>query len=368
MKKKKQSGKRTQRSRPWIFVVVAAVLVACGVSVAMGIIGPLTAPGEVAVPAAMQNQYGGLQRDLTKFEARQTSKHTVFAPQDELDSRWSHIQWEITGGQFGAASKDMRALQASLDNWNLLLGGPPPHENIVAATPSPTPVPPAPVATATPSGLFLPIVLYHYTPADFGQELDYLAAHGYTTIDMAQAIAGLHGGPLPDKPVVLTFDDGFENQMQAFALLQSHNMKATFYIINGGEESRWCIGAGRRYNDPLQPPNGCGDDYLTWDQVRELDRSGLVTIGGHTLDHENLPTLSLADQQHEIIDSKTQIEQEIGHSIHDFAYPYGAYDNTTIQVVEAAGYDSAVTTVDGDYQSSWSGFTLSRIRSTLGLP
>jgi peptidoglycan/xylan/chitin deacetylase (PgdA/CDA1 family) len=145
-------------------------------------------------------------------------------------------------------------------------------------------------------------------------------------------------------------------------------MKATFYIINGGVASRWCIGAGRRYNDPLQPANGCGDDYLTWDQVRELDGSGLITIGGHTIDHLALSTLSVADQKREIENSKIGIEKEIGHQIYDFAYPYGSYDSDTVSLVEGAGYRTAVTTVPGVYQSLDHIYTLSRIRTTLSLP
>ena len=68
--------------------------------------------------------------------------------------------------------------------------------------------------------------------------------------------------------------------------------------------------------------------------MRELDRSGLITIGGHTLDHLNLASLPPDQQRHEIIDSKHQIEQEIGHPIHDFAYPYGNYNASAIAVVQ----------------------------------
>ncbi len=212
-------------------------------------------------------------------------------------------------------------------------------------------------------------MLYHYPPDNLAQQFQYLIDHGYTSIDPDQVAAAVNGtGTLPAKPVMLTFDDGYSNQMAAFHLLKQFNLKATFYIINGGAESKWCIGAGRRYHDPLQPMSGCGDSYLNWNEVRQLDRSGLVTIGGHTLDHENLASLSAAQQQREIVDSKIQTEQELGHPIDAFAYPYGDFNAITIQIVAQAGYTTAVTTMPGEYQKPNEPFTLVRIRDTLSLP
>jgi peptidoglycan/xylan/chitin deacetylase (PgdA/CDA1 family) len=173
---------------------------------------------------------------------------------------------------------------------------------------------------------------------------------------------------LPAKPVIITFDDGFADQMQAFALLKAYQMKATFYIIDGGPGSQWCIGAGRRYNDPSQPPSGCGDAYLTWDQVRQLDASGLITIGSHTIDHPDLPTETAAQQEAEIAGGKAELEAEIGHKVTDFAYPYGDYNQTTINIVKAAGFLTAVTTTPGTLQPPSSRYTLDRIRSTYDLP
>lgn len=218
------------------------------------------------------------------------------------------------------------------------------------------------------TSVFMPILYYHTTPVDFDAQLTYLENHGYNVISMDTAIAGLAGGALPVRPVVITFDDGFADQMNAFALLQAHKMPATFYIINGSAGSSWCIGAGRRYNDPLQPARGCGDTYLTWDQVRDLDASGLITIGGHTLDHANLPTLSADDQYREIADSKAGIEHEIGHPIYHFAYPYGSFDGGTIAEVQRAGYLSAVSTAVGTQQTSGNRYQLVRIRNAMSLP
>jgi peptidoglycan/xylan/chitin deacetylase (PgdA/CDA1 family) len=225
-----------------------------------------------------------------------------------------------------------------------------------------------PVAAASASGVRLSILLYHYPPPNFDAQLVHLEEAGYTVIDLDQALAGLRGEPLPAKPVVITFDDGFSDQMSAFEILKRHNMKATFYVIVGGENSRWCLGAGRRYGDPLQPAGGCGDNYLNWDQVRTLDRSGLITIGGHTINHRNLATLSEPDQRFEIESGKELLEAQLGHSIRHFAYPYGQYNATSITIAQQAGYLTAVTTAPGVDQPTGSAFTLRRERNALMLP
>jgi peptidoglycan/xylan/chitin deacetylase (PgdA/CDA1 family) len=214
----------------------------------------------------------------------------------------------------------------------------------------------------------LPILVYHNTPADFESQLLLLKTRGYTTVTFAEAIAGWHHvGMLPAKPVIITFDDGFADQIDAFHLLQKYNMKATFYIINGSAESRWCIGASRRYNDPLQPPEGCGDAYLNWNQIKMLDASGLITIGGHTVDHADLPTLSRKEQLSEIAQGKSGIEAQLGHPIADFAYPYGDFNAETVGLVHQAGYESAVTTLPGVIQRPNSPYTLTRVRDASSL-
>ena len=107
---------------------------------------------------------------------------------------------------------------------------------------------------------------------------------------MAAEMSG--GTSRPAKPVSLTFDDGFANQLEASKLLRRYHVKATFYIITAVEASRWCIGAGRRNRDPLQPPSGCGDSYLSSAEVKMLDRIGLCTSVAHTVPHQNLPAAS----------------------------------------------------------------------------
>ncbi len=215
----------------------------------------------------------------------------------------------------------------------------------------------------------VPILIYHHPPANFGAQLSALIAKGYHSIDFDQLYKAItvHAA-LPSKPVIITFDDGFADQLSAFNMLKADNLKATFFIIDGGAASNWCIGAGRRYNDPLQPASGCGDAYLSWDQVRILDASGLITIGSHTIDHSNLPSLSPDQQRFEIVQGKAELESELGHPVYHFAYPYGSYNATTVAIVRGAGFLTAVSTLPGIIQTRSSLYALHRVRDAYILP
>lgn len=270
------------------------------------------------------------------------------------------IQLDLEVGNTTTAQIEFKQLQANLKDWqkqlDIKIAGKQAEaaKAAEAAKHAPTPVT---------YGITAPILMYHYTPGDFEKQLQNLVAKGYTSIDLDQLSAALHArATLPSKPVIITFDDGFANQMQAFELLKKYHMKATFYIIAGGEASQWCIGANRHSG------LGCGDAYLSWNQIRELDRSGLVTIAAHTVDHLNLPAQSEAIQRFQIFDSKAQLEAEVGHPVQHFAYPYGSYNALSASLVRQAGFATAVSTIPGTVHTFNSIYTLHRVRDTNKLP
>jgi len=346
----KLSIKRAQLMKWLPFGGVAAILLAS--ATAMVLTWPhasVSLAADNALPAGLRGEYSRLIVSVHAFEARQRNLHAQVVAPSEINRQVSLISLDAQSGHFIAARGDIRSLKEALANWNLELSG-------------------GPSSGAVAGGVQLPILLYHYPPPNFDGQLTHLEQAGYTVIDLDQALLGMSGGPLPPKPVVITFDDGFSAQMSAFETLKRHNMKATFYIFDGGEASQWCIGAGRRYGDPLQPPGGCGDAYLSWDQVRMLDRSGLITIGGHTINHRNLTSLSEADQRFEIATGKQLLEQQLGHTVRHFAYPYGQFDATSIQIAQQAGYETAVTTIPGIYQAAGPAFALRRERDAMSLP
>lgn len=258
------------------------------------------------------------------------------------------VRHEAEAGQVSEARQQLAAVMADLNSWQVRLD-----------------VLPGPAASNTPlPAAFVPIVMYHDPPADLAQQLAYLQEHGYTSVDMDQVAAALAGGlALPAKPVVITFDDGFESQWAALPVLEHYRMKATFYIIDGGPRSGWHIGANRRLPDPQGGPA-----YLSWDQIRQMDNNPLFTIGSHTVDHKDLAEVSADVQRFEIFEGKAELEKQLGHPVRTFAYPYGAYNASAVELVREAGFSSAVTTEAGTDQVPGSQLVLHRIRSTLTLP
>jgi peptidoglycan/xylan/chitin deacetylase (PgdA/CDA1 family) len=211
-----------------------------------------------------------------------------------------------------------------------------------------------------------PVLMYHYirtvvnpggdplgfslsvTPQDFETQISYLQQNGYNSITPDQLFQALAGKALlPARAVLLTFDDGYEDfYTTAFPILKKYNFKATVFVVPGfvGE------------------PDG---RYLTWQQVKELDASGLITVGAHTMHHVNLVTHP--DAPAEISQSKEVLESFLKKSVTAFAYPGGTYDEHVINLVAESGYDLAFTTRFGIWHDLSQRLALSRVRISGGL-
>ena len=99
-----------------------------------------------------------------------------------------------------------------------------------------------------------------------------------------------------------------------------------------------------------------------------LPDSGLIEIGAHTLNHPDLPSLAEKEQLQEILESKNRLEDMYNIAVTTFAYPYGKYDQVTIELVKKAGFLTAVTTHSDTMQSSANRYTMPRVRNALLLP
>ncbi len=191
----------------------------------------------------------------------------------------------------------------------------------------------AAVVIVPPSGI--PVLNYHQindvdenlltvSTAEFETQMTWLEEHGYHTITAAELADALEGrGSLPNRPVLITFDDGYiDNYTCAFPILKKHGMKATIFIIS-------------EYVS-LYP------NYLTWEQLLEMQAHG-IEFGSHTVDHNVLTELSKNSINHELADSKQTLESRLGRRVEFLAYPCG-YTNEDIKArVSAAGYRAAFT-------------------------
>jgi peptidoglycan/xylan/chitin deacetylase (PgdA/CDA1 family) len=324
----------------------------------------VTSVGEGSLRSSLRADLRSQIRRLHQLESSADALGDHLSNAGDLEASISRIQLSLAGGDLHLARTDIDSLRGQVDGWQTTIEqSRKQHAEAARADAEAKRLEAeALVPVVLAAGSYnIPILIYHHTPTNFAAQLDHLTSHGYTTISLDELVGGLHGGPLPAKPVVLTYDDGFTDQLVATRLLQSRHMKATFYIIVGGQGSGLCIGANRSNYS-------CGDAYLSWDQIRGIDSDPLFTIAAHTVDHLALAGQSLASQEFQIKSSKSLIEAQIGHTINHFAYPYGSYNAATIRIVQEAGFTTAVSTLPGTTQSLGNLYALRRIRSTLQLP
>lgn len=186
--------------------------------------------------------------------------------------------------------------------------------------------------------------LFSVSPQSFGAQMQELVQKGYTAIAPDDLEAALRFGPgvLPSKPVLITFDDGYRNQFErAFPVLKRLGIKATFFIV-----SRADIFKG----------------FMSDAMVKELDRSSLITIASHTQHHPMLGKSGRVVREHEIRDSKSDLETLLGHPIKFFAYPYGSWSVEIAKEVEEAGYELGFGVRLGSLHTPSSKYQLRRIR------
>lgn len=203
-----------------------------------------------------------------------------------------------------------------------------------------------------------PILMYHYVldtqearhdrrivrPQTLESQLRFLKANRCQVIPLEKLGALLHDKKKISKnTIVITFDDGhLDNYTNAYPLLKKYNMPATMFIIV----------------DAIGKPG-----FVTKEQLREMDESGLITIASHSLNGEHLP--SLRDKQalwKEVYDSKKRLEAIIGKPVNCFSYPIGGFTEEIRGMVIDAGYSAAVATSPGvDYPDD-DVFALKRIR------
>ena len=177
------------------------------------------------------------------------------------------------------------------------------------------------------------------SPKDFEAQIRYLYEKGWHSYTMSEAMVNKES--LPVKSVVITFDDGYQdNLINALPILKKYGFKATIYLVNERHNRDWS-----GYRKAKNEGAGLKDEpKLSDDEVRELLDSGLIEIGAHTLTHANLKNLDAEESQREICTSKEQIEAQFQIVCQSFAYPFGLYGSKDEKIVVDCGYTNAVTT------------------------
>lgn len=218
-----------------------------------------------------------------------------------------------------------------------------------------------PTPVSLPDQARVPILMYHYvselppnpdryrldltvSPEDFRAQLQYLDQAGYHPITLTDLYLHLtQSYPLPEKPIVLTFDDGYRDAYEVvFPILLDYGFTGTFFVL-------------------ATPTHFESPEYMTWAQMKEMADAGM-DIQAHGRDH-----VDLRGRSYEYLIYQIQGIQEAIHYHTDrlprfFCYPSGKYDANVIEVLKSAGYWGAVTTQWGNTHSRDELFEMPRLR------
>lgn len=237
---------------------------------------------------------------------------------------------------------------------------------VQAATPSASPS----VKSATSSAqtavqnwgrsVMVPILMYHYiglnpNPADklrddlsvhpdiFDDQMSVLKAHGYSPITLETLYAAIKGQTaLPAKPIILTFDDGYVDfYVNAFPILRKYGFHAVSFIPTGLMDQAY---------------------YLHWNQIKEMDATGLVAFEPHSVTHANLASLGQAELMNQLTESKQVLESHLGKHTEFMAYPYGVSNSYVWEAARKAGYLGSVGTWYGTTEDEGNIMDMPRIK------
>ena len=211
----------------------------------------------------------------------------------------------------------------------------------------------------------IPILMYHsiscsvnrmfmqfaVSPMQFAEQMAYLHTQGYTPITVTTLVQ-TEIEHLPEKPVVLTFDDGMTDFfMEALPILVRYNFPATLYVATAfvGGTCEWL----RREGESSRL-------MMTWKQIVLAQAAG-IECAAHSHTHPQLDMLSPVKARYEILTSKKMLEDHLGQCVTSFAYPYGYYTGVTQRMVQDAGFTSACAVKHAMHRGATQPFALPRL-------
>ncbi|MRD74005.1 polysaccharide deacetylase family protein [Rhodocyclus tenuis] len=220
----------------------------------------------------------------------------------------------------------------------------------------------------------LPILMYHHvspepglvtiSPNNFAAQMAWLAANDYHTIGSDDLERFLEGNSLPERAVMLTFDDGYlDNYVHAYPTLQKHGLHAVIFVV-----TNW-VGNGpprATCGEPRQPillnhrdcqeriRNGCSDDaIMRWSEVEATRDAGVFEFHSHTASHTRWDKVCVTDEEkiralsHDLELSATTLAAKLGAASKHLCWPQGYFDDDYLAVASRLGFTHLYTTQPG---------------------
>jgi peptidoglycan/xylan/chitin deacetylase (PgdA/CDA1 family) len=191
-------------------------------------------------------------------------------------------------------------------------------------------------------------------PDVFRRHMKYLAEEGYKALLLSEVLAIVQGrGAFPEKPVAITFDDGFKDfYLHGFPALMEYGLAATMFL-----PTAFIHDDGRPFKNK---------ECLTWPEIREMKKAGM-DFGSHTVNHPELRRLPFAEIERELAESKQRIEEELDAPAPFFSYPYAFPQENKVfaqefrELLVQTGYACCVTTELGRVQAGDDPYRLKRL-------
>ena len=214
-------------------------------------------------------------------------------------------------------------------------------------------------------GVAVPIIMYHsllkdtsssgkfvITPAEFEQDLMYLKEKGYTAIVMADLINYTNSdGNLPEKPIVLTFDDGcYNNYVYAYPLVKKYDMKMVVSVVGSYTE---------QYS--VTKEENANYSYLTWDRIKELKNSGYAEIQNHSFDMHTIKEKRNGSKKNkgestehykkafteDALKNQRLLKEKAGVNATTYTYPFGGISNDSVEFLKEMGFSASLSCGEG---------------------
>jgi peptidoglycan/xylan/chitin deacetylase (PgdA/CDA1 family) len=216
---------------------------------------------------------------------------------------------------------------------------------------------PTPRRSLDPLNVKIPVLMYHSinpkstnsnitTPEEFEKQMKWLKDNNFTTLSLDEVYSMITTGKnVPERPIALTFDDGYEDSYQnAYPILKKYDFKATVFLIT----------------DAVGQPG-----VLNEQEIREM-YSNNIDFQSHTATHHELDKLTYQQQLNELTRSKDAISRLLNKNVDSICYPVGKFNDDTITTAKSAGYKMGFTTKHGHAKQSDGLYTLTRVRMSPG--